>query len=423
MGDLTLFCTILHSTLRYFACDPILRAILRGMLHTRIQFYSFTTDGAMRRHSYVFLLLFAYLGVAINSRPEIIGMPVSNLIAHPADIVSNAIILTIYLATCFAWIRWQKGAIRGGRFAYYARSLPIAPLTQMRLNRLLLVSTLLPLLLVPLVAVVTIKSVYLTYESIVFFCIVVIGIVAFIWRFGRLVMDDRESAAIWVFVGGLLLAGAAGVAPYYRFGIALLAVVVGHLHLSALSAGIRERFQISENVCLPLRHQWLAFISLAWARAWHGYREALVARCLTGSIVLSLAWYATVRYDMADRFWGFSATACGIVGWLMTGLHLAEVHGDADMWRYLRTLPRVAIRKAIAELVVVNGAMAIPLVCYIVAMNGANLLVAPERIAALLTAFPLIALMRVIRFLPDNWAVIVQGGVWVAWISCIAALH
>ena len=393
-----------------------------SMLTVRVQFYTFITNGAMRRHSYVFLLFFAYFGVAINSRPEIIGMPVSNLIAYSADIVSNAIILTIYLATCFAWIRWQKDAIRGGDFAYYARSLPIAPLAWESLNRLLLVSTLLPLLLVPIVALVTIKTVYLTHESIVFFYIVVMSIIAFIWRLGRLVTDDRESAATWVFIGGLLLTGAAGTSPFYRVGLALLATAVGHLHLNARPKGARNNGQKNENVYWPLRNQWLAFISFSWARAWYGYREALVARCLTGSIVLSLAWYAAVRYDMGDRYWGFSATACGIVGWLMTGLHLVEVRGDADMWRYLRTLPRAAIRKELAELFVVSSAMAIPLVCYIIAMNSANLLVAPERITALLTAFPLLALIRIIRFLPDNWAVIAQGAVWVAWISCVSAL-
>ena len=392
------------------------------MLNARKRFYAITTLAAMRRQANALLLLFAFVGIAIGSHPEIIGAPISNLAVHPANIVSNTIFLTLYLVACFAWICWQKEAVCGGSFAYYARSLPVESAVWTRLNRRLLSNALLPLLIVPLVALGTIKSAQLSLEPMAFFCIALISAVAFIWRLGSLVLLDREAAAVWVFVGGILLAVAASAAPLSRLGLGLLAVAIGHLSITPRQATIRQSAQKGENGRWLQRGPWLAFFALAWARAWHGYREALVARWLTGCLVLGIAWYAAVQYDMGDRYWGFSATACGVVGWLLTGLYLAEVKGDAAMRYFVRTLPRGITRSGIAEVALVMALMLAPLVCYIAAMHNAGLLVAPQRIFALFSALPLLAFARVIRCLPENWDVMAQGGIWAVWSLSMALL-
>ena len=376
----------------------------------------------MLRQAHALLLALAFVGVAIGSNPKIIGAPISNLAVHPANIVSNIIILTLYLAGSFAWIRWQKEAICGGRFAYYARSLPVAPEVWARLNGRLLRNALLILLIVPVAALGNIKSAQLSIEPMAFFCIAVISVVAFIWRLGRLMLHDREAASVWVFVGAMLLSVAASAAPLFRLGLGLLAVAIGHLSIIPRQAVIRLSAHKGENARSLLRRHRLAFFDVAWARAWHGYREALVARWLTGCIVLSIVWYAAVRYDMGDRYWGFSAIACGTVGWLLTGLYLTEVHGDAAMRNFLRTLPQAITRSVIAEVVVVTAVTLVPLVCYIAAMHNAGLLVDPQRITALFSVLPLLAFARVIRWLPDNWTVVVQSGVWTAWSLSVTLL-
>ena len=105
------------------------------MLTVRKRFYTFTTLAAIRRQANALLLLLAFVGIAIGSHPEIIGAPISNLAVHPANIVSNTIFLTLYLAASFAWICWQKEAICGGGFAYYARSLPVESAVWARVSR------------------------------------------------------------------------------------------------------------------------------------------------------------------------------------------------------------------------------------------------------------------------------------------------
>ncbi|MGC7405350.1 hypothetical protein ACPWR0_07655 [Pandoraea pneumonica] len=386
------------------------------MLTLRLRWYALETSRVLLRHwqALVLMLMLALPSMPVFAQARILGAPVLATLAPTRGVEWQFLWVHALEAIGALWVLAQRRAISGGSFAAFVRSLPIPEWRGRSVDLAMLALASTPLLLCVVAALIALAA----HPGAHYLYVLDLTLITLA---AQLAILHRKRQHLWplvtanvLLVAGLRFAGSLG----YALLTGALLVALWSLTRSSASGGAhRVRPSVPFDAPPARKRHVLSPIVRLQAGILRRHSSAVLGRCLMMTAIAGVTVYLVRLWEFDGRaFPMVLISQAGIV--LVAAMHYRELHAaHQHAAHFTRSLPRRAVTQTFADFATVVG-LALPFVAVgPVYLASNDTISAAKVLIVLISALPLIALLRLPQRYVPNQSVLTGATLAALWVT------